>query len=458
MASASWEDASCSFKFKDISVPESAELDAECAKEDLFQAKESLEKLLVNVKTSNMHLEEKLHSETLSRAQKERDADEHKDLWNSEIKSRSKLGLKLVQMEKEVNNLKSELDEEKRRTIQAEEAKKNVDSKMELYEKRALQHQKEIGNTKNKLRQYQRRLKDYESGESKLPKAYAEFEHERDLMLHNASNMRRQIDSVNDQLRQEQENRARAEIGAKQNMHELGELKTREKILSFERDRLEKENQMLEDEMERMKSYYGKNFVDKNNIDTLKKDIETKARLEINKRLQEVNMQLEEQAVVRENYDRVRNESESKSKKELEKTINELRSELSMVKTALQEGNAKNHTYETETSRLKQLFQTEASDKQRLADQVNKLSDRFADTSARLSLEKSRNQQLLNITPDFRTSPLKASSYNSGENNDFLRTSALRDVKTQPIAHRDVDSFLSPVPRTSTMLRRNLLG
>ncbi len=42
-----------------------------------------------------MHLEEKLQSETLSRVQRERDADEHKDLWNSEVKSRSKLGLKV---------------------------------------------------------------------------------------------------------------------------------------------------------------------------------------------------------------------------------------------------------------------------------------------------------------------------------------------------------------------------
>ena len=41
------------------------------------------------------HLEEKLQSETLSRVQRERDADEHKDLWNSEVKSRSKLGLKV---------------------------------------------------------------------------------------------------------------------------------------------------------------------------------------------------------------------------------------------------------------------------------------------------------------------------------------------------------------------------
>ena len=60
-----------------------------------MKARESLEKILANLKTTNVQLEEKLQSETITRAHHERDAEEHKDLWNSEVKSRSRLGLKV---------------------------------------------------------------------------------------------------------------------------------------------------------------------------------------------------------------------------------------------------------------------------------------------------------------------------------------------------------------------------
>ena len=61
----------------------------------LLQARESLEKLLSNVKYNNASLEEKLQSETLNRTQREREVEEHKGLWESEVKSRSKLGVKV---------------------------------------------------------------------------------------------------------------------------------------------------------------------------------------------------------------------------------------------------------------------------------------------------------------------------------------------------------------------------
>lgn len=48
------------------------------------------------MKLNNVSLEEKLHSEQLNRTQREREVEEHKGLWESEVKSRSKLGLKVI--------------------------------------------------------------------------------------------------------------------------------------------------------------------------------------------------------------------------------------------------------------------------------------------------------------------------------------------------------------------------
>eukprot|EP00795_Rhopilema_esculentum_P002427 gene2427-18080_t len=463
MASASWNESS--FKCRDTSIPESVEIDLVCAKEDLSQARESLEKMLANLKVSNVHLEEKLQSETLSRVQRERDAEDHKDLWNSEVRSRSKLGLKLVSMEKEIQALKSALEEEKRKSSQADELKKSLDSKLDLYDKRSLQHQKEASALKSKLRQYQRRLKDFEHGESRIPKIYSEFEREREVMMNNASNLRRQVDSLTDQLRQEQDGRSQAQIGSKRNEQELTDLRTRDKILSFEKSKLENDNRLLEDELERLKDYYEQNFVNKSNLESFKRDIETKARLEINKKLQDVNMQLEEQAVAREAYDRVRTETESKSKKELEDTINELKGELSYVKSALQEGIAKKTTYETEASRIRELYQNEVAEKLKLSDQMSKLSEKFTNSTARLSLEKSRNQKLMDLSP--RGSPVKANfveypaSKNQGthgkflaaERDDFASRPGLRQTDLISTGQYPLSSLTTPTSRVSSANR-----
>lgn len=60
-----------------------------------FQARENLETLLANIKGSNIGLEEKLTIEALNRTQRERELNERKGLWESEVKSRSMIGVKV---------------------------------------------------------------------------------------------------------------------------------------------------------------------------------------------------------------------------------------------------------------------------------------------------------------------------------------------------------------------------
>ena len=61
----------------------------------LFKARENLEALLGNIKGNNAILEEKLHNESLHRTQREREAAENKNLWESEVKSRSRVGVQV---------------------------------------------------------------------------------------------------------------------------------------------------------------------------------------------------------------------------------------------------------------------------------------------------------------------------------------------------------------------------
>jgi len=355
------------------------------------EARESLEKLLSNVKLNNVSLEEKLHSEQLNRTQREREVEEHKGLWESEVKSRSKLGLKMMEKDKLIEQLKVDADDEKRKTRRAMELKKSLENKIEIFEQRSSQHQKETSALRNKLKQYQKRLKDYEQGQSRIPALHAEFDKEREAMRMNVGKLRQQLDKLSLQLSHEQTKRTDAEKINRDQMKETTELKTQQKIHAYEQDKLLNKCRSLETEIDKQKIYYERNFISQDEIEDFKKALETKTRLDLNKKLQEVNMHLEEQALAREAFDKLRNEKESKTKKELEETIHELKYQLNEVRTSLHEGFAKRDTKEVEAKRFKELFQSERDAKDRL-------SDRLAKTTERLSLERSRTNYLFDET------------------------------------------------------------
>merc|ERR1712048_29325 len=97
------------------------------------KARESLGQLLSSIKGANVVLEEKLHSEELNRTHQEREADEHKTMWENEVKSRSKLGVQSLNMEKQLLEMNQKVEEEKKKTRRALDLKKVADSKVEIY-------------------------------------------------------------------------------------------------------------------------------------------------------------------------------------------------------------------------------------------------------------------------------------------------------------------------------------
>ena len=113
-------------------------------------------------------------------------------LWESEVKSRSMLGVKTMEMEREIEESCKLAVDEKRKAQRWMELKNASDAKIEIYEQRSVQHQKDVSALRTKLKQYQRRLKDYEHGEARIPALHKEFDKERESMQQNVSNLRRQ--------------------------------------------------------------------------------------------------------------------------------------------------------------------------------------------------------------------------------------------------------------------------
>nr|XP_047146355.1 ankyrin repeat domain-containing protein 26-like isoform X2 [Hydra vulgaris] len=373
-------------KLKNESISIEARLREEKAKAEVLlqdlreanEARDRLEVLLSNAKGNNAALEEKLHSESLFRSMCEKEAEEHKGLWESEIKSRSKLGVKILGMEKEINDLKAQIDEEKRKTRRAIDLKKATDGKIEVYEQRSEQHHREIMILRNKIKQYQKKLKGTECGESQLQTIYADFDKERQSFLLDKLNLKRQLDQVSEHLRQEQEMRSRLEKINHELTIDIANLRSAEKVYFNERESLEKSLRENIVEVENLKKYYEHHYVSREEIEEYKRDMETKARLDVNKKLQEVNLHLEEQSLAREAFEKIRVEREAKARKDMEETISQLKMEISSLKSNLFDGLAKRDTSEIQAQRFKTLFHEERNLNDKIHEKLEKTNDLLA--------------------------------------------------------------------------------
>ncbi|WAR26819.1 ANR26-like protein, partial [Mya arenaria] len=154
-------------KSKVENVRNEAELKHEKQKTEMLQrdladsqkVRSSLEALCSNLKSTNAHLEEKLGGEIANRNAVTKEAEEHKGLWEQEVLSRSKLGLRIAQLDRHKQETSTQLEEEKRRTRKALQEKKLAETKLESEQEKSQGLQKEVANLKAYLKVAKKRLK-----------------------------------------------------------------------------------------------------------------------------------------------------------------------------------------------------------------------------------------------------------------------------------------------------------
>lgn len=344
----------------------------EATRQDLMNAnkgRERLEVLFSNVKGNNANLEERLNSETFNRTQREQEIMEQKGLLELEMKSRSKIGVKVIELEKQIEGMKNKVEEEKRKAQSA------IDQN-EVYEKRSLQHQQEISGLRNKLKQYQRRLKEGEANDSRLPVLRAEFDVERQTMSANLSKLRRQLDQLSEQLTNEQNMRDAEEKKNRQQLQELTDLKTNEKVQTYEHEKVQRRCFELQEELEKQRDYYERNFCPTEEVKEFKKSLETKARMDLHKKLQEVNMLVEEQSLSRQVIDNLRSGSDRRTKTGYEEAVTKLKNDLFEVKASLND----------EQTRTNHLFN----------DGISKVTKDLCEESFRKNINNTKSPQIQN--------------------------------------------------------------
>ncbi|GAA6223902.1 ankyrin repeat domain-containing protein 26-like isoform X1 [Lates japonicus] len=103
-----------------------------------------LEDLVTNLQSSKMTLEDQLSREVQKQSMLSHTAQDSQALWEEELKSRSKLGLRLAELEKEKGELNTQMEIEKKKAKKIAEQKKAVDTRLDQEMKRNTELQKEM--------------------------------------------------------------------------------------------------------------------------------------------------------------------------------------------------------------------------------------------------------------------------------------------------------------------------
>ncbi|XP_058557978.1 ankyrin repeat domain-containing protein 26-like [Neofelis nebulosa] len=161
------------------------------------------------------------------------------------------------------------------------------------------------------------------------------------------------------------------------------------KAFEEEREKLESNNKKLQQEVVKLKQFMEMNMVERSQVEQYKREIEERARLDIEEKLHEVNLFLQAQAAARENLDQVRENAHASTRSQMELRIKDLESQLSTMKMS-QEDSTK-----TELETYRQLYLEELKVRKSLRNKLNRTNERLSESNTKLLVERQQHQTLL---------------------------------------------------------------
>ncbi|XP_033098759.1 ankyrin repeat domain-containing protein 26-like isoform X3 [Anneissia japonica] len=374
-----------------------------------------MEAIVNNLNSANLHMEGKLTDEAAARSVFAKEAEEHKDMWETEVKSRSSLGIKMAQLQRSRAGIMEQVEEERRRTRKMAELKRVVEGKLENETQRYRQLEQEMNTTKMKLKLAKKKLKDLEMPELRINSIKSDFERERINMDATVASLRRQLEDVSQQLEQENKLRSELEVINRQLQRDASSVK----IIGKGKEKLEKSKKRLEEELHVLKGALHQDFIEKGELERYKQELDAKARIEINEKLDQVNAYLEEQAQAREKLEQLRNSNEEDMRKELDNTITSQKAELVKLRSTYHDIQTQKDSAQAEAARFKELYERELKSKEKMSRDLENERDRSSNYESKLNFERQRNQHLkeASISP---TSPiLKRNPRNNTEIDSF---------------------------------------
>ncbi|XP_015270799.1 PREDICTED: ankyrin repeat domain-containing protein 26-like [Gekko japonicus] len=351
-----------------------------------------LEELITVLQTTKKHLEEQLNRQVQKQTMLSVTAQDTYSMWEEELKSRSKLGARLSELDREKTELLAQFNNEKKKVKKLAELKRSLEIRLGQEMKRNSELHKECNGIKKLLRTTKKKLKEYESEENSSQTTFqGEMKTRYSVIDIEVGKLKTKIEELSHQLEVESTRCTQLES----TNHDLQEQLSSVKILHKDYDKLEKSKLQLENEVANLKRHVQSNMMDFNQREQYKREVEEQARQEIRQKLEEVNLFLQTQAASQETLEQIRATNNASLKNQLEHRIGDLESELARLKNSQQDNIFHRESTHTELERYKGLYLEELKIRKALGSKLDRTNEKLSEASAKLLHERQRNKSLL---------------------------------------------------------------
>ncbi|XDV53465.1 hypothetical protein PO909_021956 [Leuciscus waleckii] len=351
-----------------------------------------LEDLVTNLQSSKMTLEEQLNREVQKQSMLSHNAQDSQTLWEEELKGRSRLGLRLSELEREKGELTNQMELEKKKAKKLAEHKKSVDTRLEQEMKRNTDLQKEMYRLKTLLKTAKKQLRD--QGPPQLDSPLASFRGDMSHRLEAESastRMKTRMDELQSQFEREASRCSRLEEVNRQLKEKLASVKG----LSRSHEQTERSKRQLEEEVAGLRRQLEDGVMNQSQAEQYRRETEERARHEIRHKLEEVNLFLQTQAASQEALEQMKAVNEASQRAQMEQRIKDLEGELSRTRSVQQDSLVQRDSSRTELERYKQLYSEELRLRKSLASKLERSNERLAEANTKLLSERQRSKSLL---------------------------------------------------------------
>nr|DBA31233.1 TPA: hypothetical protein GDO54_007111 [Pyxicephalus adspersus] len=393
-----------------------------------------LEDLVTGLQTSKIGLEEKINQQVHKQTVLSQSAQDSQNLWEEELKSRSRLGVRLAELDRSNADLVEQVQNEKKKVRKLFDQKKSMEERFDQEMKRNNDLQHEISGLKKLLKTTKRKLKEYENSEKQSTsrkEGSNRRHHETDSEV---LKLKEKIEELSANLERESRKYIQLEASNRDLHEQLSSMKT----LHKNHERLERSKRQMEEEVAELRRHISSSKIDQSYMEQYKREIDERSRQELRQKLEEVNIFLQTQAASKDKLEQLRAENDTTAKNQMEQRIQELESELSKIKNKQEENMSHKDSTLTELNRIKDLHAEEQKMRKSLASKLERANERLTEANAKLLNERQRSKSLF------------ASSFLNGSlnGNPLLDTSTLGGLGSTPALSRSLGlggSFLNPV-------------
>ncbi|XP_068169266.1 ankyrin repeat domain-containing protein 26-like isoform X10 [Antennarius striatus] len=416
-----------------------------------------LEDLVTNLQSSKMTLEDQLSREVQRQSTLTHTAQDSQALWEEELKSRSKLGLRLAELEKEKGDLSTQVEIEKKKAKKVVEQKKAVDTRLDEEMKRNAELQKEMYRMRTLLKTAKKKLRDQDVTGHEFGSPVSSLRTDLGRTGQSEGALGRMKDKVEDlqrQLDREASRRSQLEKSNDDLKDQLASLKG----FGQNNEELERSKRQLEEEVLNLRRRLEACQVEQNQLDAYRRDVEERARQDVQQKLDQVNVFLQSQAASQEALDHMRENNEAFLRAQLKQRIQEMEGELDRARTIQRDNLNQRESSRLELEQYQQLYREELRLRKSLEAKLERVNCRLNEANSKLLSERSRSLLTSSLGgPSLHLDSLDSSSQYGASLGPLNRSLGLGVSMSGPVPERQTGGAEDFLTKMRSELAKNIM-